>query len=149
MGAAAENRPVIGRWELQPGEALIVEVQPPEGIYWSFSIGNPWWETIHYGRHQSSLNAHQAVADSDGLVRVVLCDRDPGVANWLDTAGHSNGPIILRCVRTATAPTPSTRVVAFDDIHASLPSGTATVTAEERASILAARRSAVRERFAQ
>lgn len=149
MGAAAENRPVIGRWELQPGEALIVEVQPPEGIYWSFSIGNPWWETIHYGRHQSSLNARQAVTDSDGLVRVVLCEKDPGVANWLDTAGHSNGPIILRCVRTETAPTPSTRVVPFDDIPASLPSGTATVTPEERAAVLAARRDAVHERFAQ
>jgi hypothetical protein len=148
MGAAAENRPVIGRWELSPGEALIVEVEPPEGIYWSFSIGNPWWETIHYGRHQSSLNAYQAVEDSDGLVRVVLCERDPGVANWLDTAGYSNGPIILRCVRTKTAPTPSTRVVSFDNIHAQLPSDTATVTAEERASIITARRNAVRERFA-
>jgi len=147
IGAAAENKPVIGRWELQPGEALVVEVEPPEGIYWSFSIGNPWWETIHYGRHQSSLNAHQAVQDSDGLVRVVLCDRDPGVANWLDTAGYSNGAIILRCVRTKTAPTPTTRVVQFDDIHAELPSGTTKVTPEERASILAARRRAVRERF--
>ncbi|WP_082279461.1 DUF1214 domain-containing protein [Mycobacterium colombiense] len=147
MGAAAENRPVIGRWELRPGEALIVEVKPPHGIYWSFSIGNPWWETIHYGRHQSSLNAHQAAFDSDGLVRVVLCDRDPGVANWLDTAGHSNGPIILRCVRTETAPTPTTRVVPFDDIRTELPSDTAQVTPEERASILAARRRAVHERF--
>ncbi|OBI42835.1 hypothetical protein A5708_20025 [Mycobacterium colombiense] len=147
MGAAAENRPVIGRWELHPGEALIVEVQPPPGIYWSFSIGNPWWETIHYGRHQSSLNAHQAAMDSDGLVRAVLCDRDPGIANWLDTAGHSNGPIILRCVRTETAPTPTTRVVPFDDIHTELPSDTAQVTPEERASILAARRRAVHERF--
>ena len=149
MGAAAENRPVIGRWELDPDEALIVEVEPPEGIYWSFSIGNPWWETIHYGRHQSSLNAHQAVVDSDGLVRVVLCARDPGVANWLDTAGHSNGPIILRCVRTETAPTPTTRVVPFDDIPAELPADTTMVTAEERQSILAARRRAVRERFAR
>jgi hypothetical protein len=148
MGAAAENRPVIGRWELSPNEALIVEVQPPEGIYWSFSVGNPWWETIHYGRHQSSLNARQAAVDSDGLVRVVLCSEDPGVANWLDTAGFSNGPIILRCVRTETAPTPSTRVVPFDDIRAQLPSDTATVTAQERAIILAARREAVRERFA-
>lgn len=147
MGAAAENRPVIGRWELCPGEALIVEVEPPHGIYWSFSIGNPWWETIHYGRHQSSLNAHQAATNSDGLVRVVLCDRDPGITNWLDTAGHSNGPIILRCVRTETAPTPTTRVVPFDQIHAELPSDTAQVTAEERASILAARRRAVHERF--
>ncbi len=149
IGAAAENKPVIGRWELRPDEALIVEVEPPEGIYWSFSIGNPWWETIHYGRHQSSLNAHQAVVDSDGLVRVVLCDGDPGVANWLDTAGHSNGPIILRCVRTKTAPTPTTRVVPFDDIHAELPLDTTKVTPEERTSILAARRRAVRERFGQ
>ncbi|WP_445164479.1 DUF1214 domain-containing protein [Mycobacterium sp. Dal123C01] len=147
IGAAAENRPVIGRWELQPDEALIVEVEPPEGIYWSFSIGNPWWETIHYGRHQSSLNAHQAAVDSDGVVRVVLCERDPGVANWLDTAGHSNGPIILRCVRTKTAPTPSTRAVPFDQVHAELPPDTTTVGAEERASILAGRRKAVRERF--
>jgi hypothetical protein len=147
IGAAAENRPVIGRWALRPDEALIVEVEPPEGIYWSFSIGNPWWETIHYGRHQSSLNAHQAVVDSDGLVRVVLCARDPGVANWLDTAGHSNGAIILRCVRTKTAPTPRTQVVPFDDIDAGLPSDTTKVTPEERASVLAARRRAVHERF--
>jgi hypothetical protein len=147
IGAAAENRPVIGRWELRPGEALVVEVEPPQGIYWSFSIGNPWWETIHYGRHQSSLNAHQTAIDSDGLVRVVVCDRDPGIANWLDTAGHSNGPIILRCVRTETAPTPKTRVVPFDDIHAELPSDTAKVTPEERVSVLAARRRAVHERF--
>jgi hypothetical protein len=147
IGAAAENRPVIGRWELRTGEALIVEVEPPEGIYWSFSIGNPWWETIHYGRHQSSLNAHQAAVDSDGLVRVVLCAEDPGVANWLDTEGHSNGPIILRCVRTKTAPTPTTRIVPVGDIRAELPSDTAIVTPEERRSILVARRRAVRERF--
>lgn len=147
MGAAAENRPVIGRWELGDGEALIVEVEPPEGIYWSYSIGNPWWETIHYGRHQSSLNAHQAAVDSDGLVRVVLSAQDPGVANWLDTAGHSNGPIILRCVRTKTAPTPTVRVVPFEDVVAALPSGTARATPQQRANILAARRCAVRERF--
>jgi Protein of unknown function (DUF1214) len=147
IGAAAENRPVIGRWELAPGEALIVEVEPPQGIYWSFSIGNPWWETIHYGRHQSSLNAHQAAVDPDGRVRAVLCAEDPGVANWLDTAGHSNGSIILRCVRTETAPRPTTRVVPFGDVRAELPPDTARVTPGERASILAARRRAVHERF--
>ena len=147
MGAAAENRPVIGRWELGPDEALILEVEPPQGLYWSYSLGNPWWETIHYGRHQSSLNGHQAVADSDGLVRVVLCGRDPGVANWLDTAGHSNGAMILRCVRTTTAPTPNARVVAFDDIASALPADTQRVTAEERAAVLERRSRAVHERF--
>jgi hypothetical protein len=148
MGAAAENKPVIGRWELRPDEALILEVEPPEGVYWSYSLGNPWWETIHYGRHQSSLNAHQVAVDSDGLVRVVLCERDPGVANWLDTAGHSNGAMILRCVRTTTAPTPSARVVPFDDIASALPADTQRVTAAERASVLERRQRAVHERFA-
>ena len=41
IGAAAENRPVIGRWELGPDEALIAEVKPPEGIYWSFPSATP------------------------------------------------------------------------------------------------------------
>jgi hypothetical protein len=148
MGAAAENKPVIGRWELAPDEALILEVEPPEGVYWSFSLGNPWWETIHYGRHQSSLNAHQAVADSDGLVRAVVCAADPGVANWLDTAGFSNGAMILRCVRTTTAPTPSARVVPFDEIASALPADTTRITAAQRASVLERRRRAVHERFA-
>ena len=109
---------------------MILEVEPPQGVYWSYSLGNPWWETIHYGRHQSSLNAHQAVVDSDGLVRVVVCGRDPGVANWLDTAGFSNGAMILRCVRTDTAPIPSSRVVAFDEVASALPTGTARITAD-------------------
>jgi hypothetical protein len=148
MGAAAENKPVIGRWELGADEALILEVEPPQGVYWSFSLGNPWWETIHYGRHQSSLNAHQAVVDADGLVRAVACGRDPGVANWLDTAGFSNGAMILRCVRTETAPTPHTRVVAFDQIASALPADTARVTPADRASIIDRRRRAVHERFA-
>ena len=104
MGAAAENRPVIGSWKLAADEALIIEVTPPEGLYWGFSLGNTWWETIDYGNRQSSLNGHQAVPDDDGKVRVVVAHQDPGVANWLDTAGHSEGPIILRCVRTDTAP---------------------------------------------
>ncbi len=148
MGAAAENKPVIGRWELNPDEALILEVEPPDGVYWSYSLGNPWWETIHYGRHQSSLNAYQAAVDSDGMVRVVLCGRDPGVANWLDTAGHSNGAMILRCVRTATAPTPTARLVSVGDVASALPVDTKRVTADERASILERRRHAVNERFA-
>jgi hypothetical protein len=149
MGAAAENRPVIGRWELEPDEALILEVEPPEGVYWSYSLGNQWWETIHYGRRQSSLNGHQANVDADGVVRVVICSRDPGIANWLDTAGHSNGSMILRCVRTETAPVPRSRLVKFDDIAAALPADTTMVTAAERAAVIEARRRAVHERFAK
>jgi hypothetical protein len=147
MGAAAENRPVIGSWELGPDEALLVEVTPPLGLYWSFSLGNPWWETIDYARHQSSLNGHQAEVDPDGTVRAVIAHQDPGVANWLDTAGHSAGPVILRCVRTKTAPIPTTRVVSFSEVAATLPVETRRVTPEERRGTIAARRVAVSRRF--
>ncbi len=147
MGAAAENRPVIGRFELQPDEALILEVQPPVGVYWSISLGNPWLETIHYGRHQSSLNGHQAVLDSDGIFRAVIAATDPGVTNWLDTAGHSNGAMLLRCVRTESAPMPDTRVVKVADVLASLPTDTAMTAPDERARVIEARRRAVQMRF--
>jgi hypothetical protein len=147
MGAAAENRPVIGRFELEPDEALILEVLPPEGVYWSISLGNPWLETIHYGRHQSSLNGHQAVIDPDGIFRAVLSAADPGVANWLDTAGHSNGAMLLRCVRTETAPVPDTLVVKVGDVLSALPADTTTTTPDERAHVIEARRRAVHERF--
>jgi len=147
MGAAAENRPVIGSWQLGPDEALLIEVTPPQGVYWSFSLGNPWWETIDYGRHQSSLNGHQAVVDPDGILRAVIAHRDPGVANWLDTAGHGSGPVILRCVRTETAPVPTTKVVPFDQIDKALPGDSHRVSPEERAAIIEARRMAVSKRF--
>jgi hypothetical protein len=149
MGAAAENRPVIGSWELGPDEALLLELTPPEGLYWSFSLGNPWWETIDYAKHLSSLNGHQAVVDDDGVVRAVIAHEDPGIANWLDTAGHSAGPVILRCVRTTTAPVPGARVLPFSDIADALPAGTRRVTREERRDTIAARRLAVSRRFAR
>jgi hypothetical protein len=147
MGAAAENRPVIGSWELAPDEALLVEVEPPQGLYWSYSLGNPWWETIDYGAHQSSLNGFQASADDDGILRAVIAHEDPGIANWLDTAGHSAGPVILRCVRTETAPVPATHVVKFADLGSAVPDGTRRVTTDERREILDARRLAVSKRF--
>jgi hypothetical protein len=149
MGAAAENRPVIGRFELEPDEALILEFEPPIGVYWSVSLGNPWLETIHYGRHQSSLNGHQAVIDSDGVARFVVASRDPRVANWLETAGHSNGAILLRCVRTETAPVPTTRVVKAAAVRSALPAETVMTTPTERAAVIAARRRAVHERFSR
>jgi len=147
MGAAAENRPVIGRFELEPGQALILEFEPPAGVYWSVSLGNPWLGTINYARHQSSLNGHQAVRDDDGKVRFVLAAEDPGVANWLDTAGHSNGAMLLRCVRTDFAPVPGVRVVPLDTVTAELPAGTTMTTPAERARVLEGRRHAVHERF--
>jgi hypothetical protein len=147
MGAAAENVSVWGSWTLDDDEALVIEVTPPEARYWSVSMGNYWWETVDYANHQSSLNGHQAVLDDDGVFRAVAAGHDPGVANWLDTAGNSQGAMIFRWLRAADAPVPVTRVVKMTDVVASLPPGTPMVDAAARAATMARRRSAVRRRF--
>jgi len=147
MGGAAENVSVWGSWQLDADEALLIEVAPPEALYWSVSLGNYWWETIDYANHQSSLNGHQAVVDGDGVFRAVVAGRDPGVANWLDTAGHRQGAMIFRWLRAADAPVPATRVVKVAELDQVLPADSARVDRGARAATIARRRSAVRHRF--
>ncbi|HEY3843844.1 MAG TPA: DUF1214 domain-containing protein [Acidimicrobiales bacterium] len=148
IGGATDNVTVWGSWELAEGEALIVEMTPPPALYWSVSIGNQWWETIDYAGHQSSLNGHQAVLD-DGVFRAVVAHHDPGVANWLDTGGNRRGPGMIRWVRADAAPVPSTRMVPFDQLDAELPPSTPRVAPAQRQAVLAARRAAIRQRFAR
>ena len=69
------------------------------------------------------------------------------MANWLDTAGHSNGAMLLRCVRTDSAPVPDVRIVPLETVTAELPAGTTMITPAERARVLEDRRRAVHERF--
>jgi hypothetical protein len=149
MGAAAENVSVWGSWELAEDEALIVEVAPPSALYWSVSLGNHWWETIDYANHQSSLNGHQAAIDVDGVFRAVISEHDPGVANWLDTAGHRQGPAIFRWVSATGAPVPSTHLVPVGEVLSHLPPTTARVDPAGRRSTIATRRAGVARRFSR
>ena len=147
MGAAAENVSVWGSWELEEDHALVIEVTPPEALYWSVSLGNHWWETVDYANRQSSLNGHQAVVDGDGVFRAVVSHTDPGVANWLDTAGHRQGPMIFRWLRAQGAPVPTTRMVGVDELERTLPPGTVRVDPAQRRATIARRRASVRKRF--
>ena len=147
MGAAAENVSVWGSWQLAPDEALLIEVTPPESLYWSVALGNHWWETIDYAAHQSSLNGHQAVVDPDGVFRAVVSQADPGIANWLDPAGQGQGPMIFRWLRASHAPVPATRVLPLRDVLGALPADTARVDPETRLATIERRRAGVRRRF--
>ena len=148
IGGATENVTVWGSWDLADDEALVVEVTPPPAMYWSLALGNQWWESIDYARHQSSLNGHQAVLDN-GVFRAVVSHRDPGIANWLDTGGNRRGAAIVRWVRADDAPVPTTRVVPFDQLDSVLPASTPRVTPAERRAVMAARRAGVRKRFSR
>lgn len=148
MGGAQENVSAFGHYRLGPDDALIVSLEPPRARYWSIHLGNFWWESLDYAGHQTSINDHQAVVDSDGVFRAVVAHRDPGVANWLDTMGHASGPMLVRYVVTESVPQPATQVVPVGELRRHLPPGTTTVDAATRAALIGRRRTQVLRRFA-
>jgi hypothetical protein len=115
VAAAAHGDPNIcyfhGYWELGPDEALVVEVTPPECDYWNFQVNNYWMESLDYRYHPIAVNHHGARHRGDGSVRLILAHQDPGVDNWLDTAGHARGTMCLRWIGAREHPEPTTRVV--------------------------------------
>ncbi|MGH9080563.1 MAG: DUF1214 domain-containing protein, partial [Acidimicrobiales bacterium] len=147
MGAAAENVSTWGSWSLGDDEALLIEVTPPAALYWSVSLGSYWWESIDYANRQSSLNGHQARLDPDGVFRAVVAHADPGLANWLDTAGNHHGAMIFRWLRAEAAPVPDVGVVPVADLMDALPRRSPRIGAAERRQELADRRAAVERRF--
>jgi hypothetical protein len=132
-----------GAYELSPDEALILEAKVPDKCsYWSVILTNDIYETTDWYNNQSSLNGAQARVDSDGVFRAVISAKDPGVLNWLDTAGYSSGAIQGRWNECSSTPIPSLRKVALADVRRLLPPETPLVTPEQR-------ERAVRERRAQ
>lgn len=134
-------------YELSDDEALIIESEIPEMCpYRSLILTNEIYETTDWINNHSSLNGSQAQPDSDRILRFVVAARDPGVKNWLDTAGHPTGIIQGRWTDCNRQPIPSIRKVALADVAAELPTDTAMVSPEERDLIVRERRQAYVQR---
>jgi hypothetical protein len=104
-------------WRLAPDEALLVEVKPPQVCdYWNFQLNNHWMESLDYRFHTISINQHQARYADDGSVRLVVAHEDPGLDNWLDTAGHDFGTMCFRWIRADAHPQPQARVVKLAEL---------------------------------
>jgi hypothetical protein len=134
-------------YDLAEDEALIVEITPPSARYWNIHLGDVWWQVTDYTNRQTSLNGHQVAVDADQKVRIVICARDPGVANWLDTTGNQKGVALLRWYFADEYPAPATRRVAIEDLAAELPASTARVAPPDRKQQLRDRRRAVEDRY--
>jgi hypothetical protein len=126
----------ICHWAVAPDEALIMELAPPPVYYWKFEIGNIWFQSMDYRFRLSTLNSHQAVLEEDGSLRVVIAHRDPGVPNWLDASGHSEGFVQLRCVLTDRGPEIACRLVKLADLPRLLPANARRIDADARREML-------------
>jgi len=137
-----------GWFDLDQDEALLIELSPPDAVHWSFQLGNYWGEALDFANFTSSLNGQQVRRDSDGIARLVVARADPGVPNWLDTAGHQEGMIFYRYHLTKTKPIPTTRVVKISELRTLLPPDTPRFSSEERRAQIERRRASVVRRWA-
>ena len=136
-----------GAYDLAEDEALIVDSPVPGKCdYRSLILTNEIYETTHWINNHASLNDAQAAPDSDGRLRIVISARDPGVKNWLDTAGHAKGAVQGRWTGCDSHPMPTVTKVKLGELAAHLPADVARVTPAEREAILRARRTAYLER---
>lgn len=76
---------------------------------------------------------------SDGRFRGVIALRDPGVPNWLDPAGYTEGGIYGRWYDCSSAPVPTITRVKLADLRAYLPIDTPVVTPDQRREEIARR----------
>jgi hypothetical protein len=105
-----------GYFELAEDEALVIEVERiPECRAWNLQADNYWMESLDYRYHCIHVNKHTARHRPDGASRMVLAHRDPGLDNWLDTAGHRNGTLCFRWIAREIVH-PTSRVVKFADL---------------------------------
>lgn len=143
----AAARYAFGFWDLADDEAIVIESTVPDARYWAFQLYEMGtYELVDMLEHQCSLNHTQARIDPDGKLRVVLAHRDPGVANWLDTAHRRTGQFTFRFFWSQGDPTFTTSHVRFDELAALLPASPR-VTPAERAAVLAARRAHFAHRY--
>lgn len=100
-----------GYWTLAPGEALVVEVPPIDAYYWNFQLNNLWEESLDYRFLSVTVNKHTATYEPDGRARIVVCEHDPGIGNWMDPAGHRHGTFGLRYNQVGQDRAPTCTVV--------------------------------------
>ena len=134
-------------YDLDPDEALVLDLDVPDARYWSLQLYKLAWCTpLDIGR-TTSLNHTQTAIGPDERVQVVVAHEDPGVPNWLDTEGRPQGLVNLRHFWGNVLPTPTPTVVKAADVRAALPAGTPTVTPEERAATVRSRQDHLAWRF--
>lgn len=136
-----------GAYDLKPDEALIIEAKvPTKCTYHSVILTNELYETTDWYNNQASLNDAQSSIDPDGILRVVVSAKDPGVPNWLDTSGYPIGVIQGRWTECDSQPVPTVRKTTVDQVLRLLPSSTRHVTPQERERTIRERRAALQQR---
>jgi hypothetical protein len=115
-------------------EALIIETElPTRRPYWNVQLNDPYFNALEYVYRLSSSNGHYARVCADGRFRAVISLTDPGVPNWLDPAGYTEGGIYGRWYDCDSEPVPTIKRIKLSRLREHLPRDTPVVSPAERA----------------
>ncbi len=141
----------VGHFTIGDDEAVVITRNIAGAAYRDIVLHDELICSYDNRDHLSSYTNAQMKPDADGRVTYVLSLKDPGVHNWLDTAGFHDATILCRWQglpkNGAEAPVISSRVVKLAELEDALPSGVAKVTPAEREAQLAHRRATYDRRF--
>lgn len=133
-------------WHLEPDEALIVEMDRHDG-FWLFGMGGALMGSMDFLHRPVSYTPARTKVDEDDVVRLILAHRDPGLHNWLDTQGFSDGNLTYRNLMSQQPATFRTKLVKAADLRDHLPKSTARADSEARAAMLLERYRAIKLRY--
>lgn len=113
-----DNTYMIGVYDLDRDQALVVDVQPPKTRYWNFTVENIWHECIEYLHHPVSITNKHVRLREDNTARFIISHRKPESLrqdiNWIDTAGRRRGFIILRWLDCPDVAQPVLKLLSLD-----------------------------------
>ena len=132
----------FGTFEIGREEALIVTVPHTKADYQGIQLASRWFVSLDYQTRLSSLTREQSKVNEDGFLRYVISHRDPGVWNWLDTASHTHGLIMVRWqgVTGKPSPAPQSILVPFDKVKDYLPEDTVIINSKDRGAQIRSRK---------
>ncbi len=133
-----------GRIDLAGGKAVVVTLADGGAGYTGFQISDPWTISPDPVHRPASLNKAQAARNPDGTITYVIAASDPGVHNWIDASGLTEGWMMTRWQGVPAGTDPaglirSVQAVAVGELAAALPAGTPMATLESRAAQIATR----------
>jgi hypothetical protein len=151
-GALRKQVYIGGNFHLAEDQAMVIDVSDGGAAYFVVPTGNIWGTTFDFVNHTSTLNKAQSVPNADGTYSFVLSRKDPGVHNWIDPCGMSEGILTLRMAefpggRPNDDLSAKSRVVPFSSLRDELPAETKWVSVSERAEQLAERAASYRRRL--
>jgi len=104
--AAGDAAYAMGSFALGDDEALVIRGRSPACAFWNLCLWNPFLHTYDYRSERVTLNGGQVRYEDDGSWTIVVSPRDPGVPNWISTAGRRRGLVWLRWFLPAETPAP-------------------------------------------